>query len=186
MKIPQTHDGFVELDSSCVAKIENYIEQLKKWRGFNLIAKSTESDIWGWHILEGLSLINFLKTIKLPIIDFGAGGGVFGIPLTICGVEVTCIERSTNKLFFLNQVMKMPAQEINSFQEYCAIVRGVTKITELLELLPGARCLVLFKSYGFEVEIEAALKKFNFEYSCFRRTAIPRGAIVIIDKISRR
>lgn|GEM_PF-3093694 len=182
------HDGSVLiLDDNQAQKIEEFYNLVRVWNGLNLIAKSTEDDIFGWHFCDGLSVHNVLSDFGCDsngkngqnsgdcedldvscqvgksgfsqriIIDFGAGGGVLGIPLALTGVKnLYLVERSKTKLAFLRDIAKF-SRSFSNVLEVCKVVkngligqnnekvncslkigflvRGVGKIDEILAIL---------------------------------------------------
>jgi len=64
---------------------EEYLEALKNENSkVNLVSRETQArDYWSKHFLDSILLIRFLNFSKKIILDFGAGGGLPGIPLKI-------------------------------------------------------------------------------------------------------
>ena len=68
---------------------DNSIEKLKKFtnlvlkenQDYNLIAKSTENQIWHRHILDSAQIIKYLPNNAKKIADLGTGAGFPGICL---------------------------------------------------------------------------------------------------------
>ncbi len=86
-------------------------ESVKRWNGLNLVAKSTESDMYKWHIFDALSIFGLIKRANAEcLIDFGAGSGILGASLKIMGIsDVVFIERSETKLNFIKDVLGLSA-----------------------------------------------------------------------------
>lgn len=178
------------LDPVILQKIEWFEKQIKDWNCFSLVAKSTIANLWGWHFVEALSILHLVSSdvLSLKCYDFGAGGGVIGYVLYLCGVPCTLIERSSNKLFFLRSILKYESvvEYVEDFSESLVIVRGVSSIVRLLRFLPNARKLILFKSLQVKEEIFEALKKWDFEYELFHRVGYAKGYIVFISEIKKK
>ena len=66
-------------------KINIFVSELLDWnRGYNLIGRSTEEEVWENHIIDSLVLIPYLdKSDIKTVIDLGSGAGLPGIPLSI-------------------------------------------------------------------------------------------------------
>ena len=64
---------------------EEYLEALKNEnKKVNLVSRETQArDYWSKHFLDSILLIRFLNFSEKKILDFGAGGGLPGIPLKI-------------------------------------------------------------------------------------------------------
>ncbi len=119
MRIRFCNGDFIELeDTAKLEKLDEYAKLLVQWNGLSLIAKSTESDVYGWHILDALSILPIIEEIlefePCNIVDFGAGGGVLGVSLARMGVEnITLVERCTSKVSFLQDVLKFPSVDFD-------------------------------------------------------------------------
>lgn len=67
--------------------------------GFNLVSKSTLTDIENRHFKDSAQLVKYIHKQK-TIIDIGSGGGFPGVVLAILGYEVVCVESITKKQLF--------------------------------------------------------------------------------------
>lgn len=170
-------EEFFEFFASC----------LIEWKNFSLVSKNTLNDVYGWHFVEALSIINLLD-IKDDIIDFGAGGGVIGGVLQKCGFNVSFVDRSSNKLFFLKHIMKFSNvfHNIEDFSNKLVVIRGVSSVLSLLRILMPCKKLILFKSYSVNSEIKDALNYYDFKYEFFDRQGNAKGKIVVISNIKLR
>lgn len=178
----------IENDTKFSVFLKNFEQKLIDWKCYSLVAKSTLSDIYNWHFIEALSIVNLLNDYKdgLEIIDFGAGGGVIGLCLSAYGFDnVKLIERSANKIFFIKNIMKYENvfNSYNSYKKALVIVRGVTTIKLLLDILFPVCKLILFKSFSVQNEINEALSFYNFEYIFYARIGNARGFIVFLENI---
>ena len=166
-----------------IENINLFIEQIKKWNGLDLIAKSTVKDIWYFHINEALSIEFLLRDIKVPVIDFGAGSGIIAYTLNALNIPVECVERNSSKMLFIQKIGNLKCCDKIQYPKYIAIVRGVDKIVKLLSLLKNADELILFKQVEYHDEINKALKMFNFNYNVYERE-VP-GSIIHIFNIKK-
>lgn len=91
-----------------------YVDLLKKWNSrINLVAKSTEDQIWERHIGDSLQIWPIAgsriptSTDGINWVDFGSGGGLPGAVLAILSLEVApflqfhLIESDQRKAAFL-------------------------------------------------------------------------------------
>lgn len=189
----QCDGSSVELTEQQQLAIEDYIAKLTRWNGLNLVARSTEADIIGWHIKDALSIKCLLEDAQVPIIDFGAGGGVLGISLSIAGVKnIVLVERSKSKLTFLKDIMKFESAYAEyDFSHPCIVItRGVDKIGPMLDLFTaqniGVQKLILLKAYDLRAEIRNAKRKYNCTVRIYKRRGRAHGSVVEITEISNK
>lgn len=199
MEIKQIDGSIKILDPEKLSLLQKYADSLTKWNHLNLVADSTLNDLWGWHILDSLSIWNILENYKKPIIDFGSGGGILGVPLAIVGLKpITLVERSKNKGLFLSQILEFRLYEVyigDCFKwpsSSVVLVRGVDKIASILEFF-AKNCIalesfefILFKSSFVQKEIDQALLKWDFQFSLFNRVALPFGKVVVLKNIRKK
>jgi len=113
----------------------------------------------GRHFLDSLSLVTALPPEALrpdaTLLDVGSGAGVPGVPLKIVfpGVNVTLLEATQKKAFFLEQVVDqlgLPGLEVRAGRAEslafdpdlrevfdAVVARGVAKLPVLVELMAG-------------------------------------------------
>lgn len=194
MLIKQSDGSNLQIENKQIEELEAYAHLIKEWNHLNLVADSTLEDIWGWHILDSLSIFNWLKNNakNKVIIDFGSGGGIPGIPLAIMGIEkVKLVERSENKLLFLSKIIKNNQYEALKFienwpDEYILVSRGVDKIAKMLKLSNPRSEMLLYKKMDITEEIKEAEKFWEFEYSTIPRIYKASGKIVHIRNIRKK
>lgn len=173
--------------------LDEYASKLIQWNGLSLIAKSTEADIYGWHILDALSIMPLVNGNKGAIVDFGAGGGVLGISLACVGVNnIILVERSQSKVGFLRDILKFPnvaSDCANISGPILLLARGVSTITNTLKAACGAdvdvKSAIFLKSFNVEKEIKEAKECWNFEYKVYPRVARAHGKVVYMSGIER-
>ena len=179
----------MEITQEQEKKLDELSEYIKKWNGLNLIGKSTEEDIWGWHIKEGLSIIEDVNKEE-EIVDFGAGSGVIGLTLAILGCKkVKLLERSQTKLNFLKTTKHLANCEIvdghkhlDKNQNRTFVIRGVNSINSILGMLCGyATKFIFFKNLAIKREIDEARTEHNFRYESYQREGNAPGKIVFIE-----
>ncbi|MDQ5921655.1 MAG: rRNA (guanine527-N7)-methyltransferase [Pseudomonadota bacterium] len=120
------YQGIVQLklilDSYQVGQLKQYVDLLLKWnKTYSLTAISGKEQIIIYHLLDGLTIIEYINDIiaeislqsTLPtstkhinVIDVGSGMGVPGVIIAICCPEtsVYVIDCSNKKTAFLQQV----------------------------------------------------------------------------------
>ena len=56
---------------------------LKENKNYNLIAKSTENQIWARHVLDSAQLVKFIDFKRNSLADLGTGAGFPGVVIEI-------------------------------------------------------------------------------------------------------
>lgn len=157
-------------------KLKLYIELLLKWnKTINLIAKSTEANIYERHILDSLQLMDLIDDKNIHIADLGSGAGLPGIILSIAGVkEVSLIESDVRKATFLRQASQLSANIIHVKNERLENVvshfdlitarafADLNKIFSLSQHLNINRYL-LMKGKNYRLEIDVANQNWRFD-----------------------
>ncbi len=83
----------------------NYLEMIKKWnRAYNLVGTSSTDELLQKHILDSLSIMQFIQ--MSPVLDVGSGAGLPGIPLAIAlpDISFTLLDSNGKKARFMRQV----------------------------------------------------------------------------------
>lgn len=101
--------------------LNKYFELIKELNhSLNLISKNEVDFFWDKQINDSLALLDFLKIEKeAKWIDLGSGGGVPGIPLSICydKVDFTLVDSTQKKVVALNQMIK--DLKLNNIKAIC-------------------------------------------------------------------
>ena len=187
-----TQDSVYKLEVFC----KEVIEYNQK---FNLIAKSTVSEIWDRNVLDSAQLIKFINfNDKLSLSDLGTGAGFPGIVLAIfnknLNFHVKLYEKSrvkTKFLMFLCEKLNINADvyegdyrshDINSnyvvsrafkkLEEHIRISREIIKVNHKLIILKGKKA---------EDEIKHLNNNFNYSYNLEKSITSPDSKIVIFD-----
>ena len=102
----------LKFDALKIEKLENYVKKLLNYnKKRNLIAKSTEKQVWVRHILDSAQLVKFIDEKNCSgIADLGSGGGFPGVILAIYyqnyNFHVKLYEKSPIKSAFLSNISK--------------------------------------------------------------------------------
>lgn len=164
------------------------------------------------HLIDSLSVLQWLKVRPARVCDVGTGGGFPGVPLAIAVPEfqVTLIDSENKKVAFLNRIanelgltnvtaMHLRAEEAGqdrALRESFAIVvsRSVARLSILYEYtLPLLRTGGTFWAYKGETareeaeEAQAALEILGGALVGFREYELPTGethTLVQVEKVS--
>lgn len=104
--IQGSHKLQLKLEDYLIDKLLAYLQLLLKWnKVFSLTAITETKRMITHHLLDGLTVINYIKSYK-NIIDVGSGMGVPGVIIAICcpEIQVSAIDISHKKTAFLQQV----------------------------------------------------------------------------------
>ncbi len=170
---------------------------------FNLIGKSTIPEIWERHILDSAQIFNLLpKNLNgYKILDLGTGAGFPGIVLAIMGKRnIVLCEKNTKKVSFLKNILEdysikasIYAGRVELFKDNkikIIVARAFAPLKKLIKsifhLIRKDTTLVLHKGRQYKIEIEDALKVYNFSYKCKTSASNKEGKIVIIKNIVKR
>ncbi len=142
----------IVIDQDRLALFEEYRKTLLFWNSrMNLVSLRSETDLPVRHFIDSLTLLPFLPSGGIRLLDIGSGAGFPSIPLKIFhpDLQVTLLEASRKKCSFLKEVIrKLALKDIAVTQSrleallssktppvYDMIVsRATFKMNELLEL----------------------------------------------------
>lgn len=94
----------IEVDDERLSSLMRYVELLQKWnKTYNLTAIEDKNEIIIKHILDSLSVVEYLK--GKHIIDVGSGAGLPGIPLAILRPDknFSLLDSNVKKTRFIQQ-----------------------------------------------------------------------------------
>ena len=103
----------LKFDVKKIKKLDKFVKNLLIYnKKRNLIAKSTEKQVWDRHILDSAQLIRFIDTNYCTgIADLGSGAGFPGIILALYyqnyNFHVKLYEKSPIKSAFLSNITKL-------------------------------------------------------------------------------
>lgn len=159
---------------------KSYYKMLFDWnQSISLMKLSNWEDFYQRHILDSTQLSEIIDK-NLKVIDFGSGGGIPGIPLSIMGFNVTMIESILKKTTFLKHVvnsLKLNAHIISSRIEHIRLdesvtitARALTSLTNLfsyMENVSRETIGVFLKGKTLEEEIKEAQKEWLFDFEIY-------------------
>ena len=164
------------------------IEKLKKFtnlvlkenQNYNLIAKSTENQIWHRHILDSAQLVKFIDFNLNSMADLGTGAGFPGLVVEIFNknkaFHVKLYEKSPVKRRFLTGVIKALSlnaevlgdvrnEVIDSEIIICRAFKKLDKIIQVSrEIAKKPHKLMILKGQNAQEEIKNSLKTKKYPY----------------------
>ena len=171
------------LTKTQIKKIDTYSLELFEFnKHTNLVAKSTLENFWERHIADCLQLSTFISEKKYKIFDFGTGGGLPGVLLSIIGYHnIIMIDSVGKKIDFVRNVVnllslsaktqKKRIEKTNLGKPDVIISRALAPLNKLLFyslLHSNKKTTSLFlKGRNVYNEIEMAKKDFYFNFEPF-------------------
>jgi len=198
----------LDFDAGDLEKISAYLGLLYEAnQRMNLTAIRSPEDAWSRHVLDSLTLLPILSSVKSDtVIDVGSGGGLPGIPLaiTVPDSRFVLLEATGKKAAFLQDVVTRldlsNVRVVNDRAETAAthgsahrgafdvvIARAVGPLPVLLELtVPFARVdgiVAAIKGGRASVEIEdSAQALISLRSEVIEQHRTDTGTIVLIQK----
>jgi len=189
----------LNFSSEDIKKLTIFHDELLKYnKKYNLISKSTESDIWNRHILDSAQIVKFIAFEDgKSLSDMGSGAGFPGLVLAIFNknknFHVKLYEKSHIKCDFLENIKnklnldiavfgRYQEEEINS--EY-VVSRAFKQLGEILrisrETIKVNHKLLILKGKNALDEINKLQKPLEFMYKIEKSITDPNSKILIID-----
>ena len=164
------------------------IEKLKKFtnlvlkenQNYNLIAKSTENQIWHRHILDSAQLVKFIDFNLNSMADLGTGAGFPGLVVEIFNknkaFHVKLYEKSPVKRKFLIGVIKelsLNAEVLGDVRDEVIdseiiICRAFKKLDQVIqvsrEIAKKPHKLLILKGQNAQEELKNSLKNEKYAY----------------------
>ena len=167
---------------------DHSIEKLKKFtnlvlkenQNHNIIAKSTENQIWHRHILDSAQLVKFIDFNLNSVADLGTGAGFPGLVIDIFNknkaFHVKLYEKSPVKRQFLMGVIKelsLKAEVLGDIKEELIdseiiICRAFKKLDQIIqvsrEIAKKPHKLIILKGQNAQKEINNSSKTKKYSY----------------------
>ena len=190
------------LTKTQIKKIDTYFFELFEFnKHTNLVAKSTLENFWERHVADCLQLSAFISEKKSKIFDFGTGGGLPGVLLSIIGYHNICmIDSVGKKIDFVRGVInllslsaktqKKRIEKTNPGKPDIIISRALAPLSKLLFyslLHSNKKTTSLFlKGRNVYNEIEMAKKNYNFKYKIFKSISSEEGCVLKIKNLKAK
>lgn len=176
-----------------------------KWNNsINLVAASTEAEVWQRHILDSAQLA-VLEPHAKKWVDIGSGGGFPGLVMAFLlgerGGTIDLVESNRKKTGFLQATVgefRLPARVIaRRIEDSYGLVtapeivtaRALAPLADLLELTEpwlasGARAL-FHKGRDYEREIEESAHRWRFDLLKHGSLIDPQGVVLDLRNVRR-
>ena len=191
----------LKFDIQKIKKLDNFVKNLLIYnKKRNLIAKSTEKEVWDRHILDSAQLINFIDTKYCRgIADLGSGGGFPGIILALYyqnyNFHVKLYEKSPIKSAFLSNISKLLklkckiiCSDVNSIkiESNYIVCRAFKKLPHILNI-SRENCvkkhkIIVMKGKNAQKEINNTSQMRNYKYRLENSITDNDSKIIIISK----
>ena len=167
---------------------DHSIEKLKKFtnlvlkenQNYNLIAKSTENQIWHRHILDSAQLVKFIDFNLNSLADLGTGAGFPGLVVEIFNknkdFHVKLYEKSAIKRRFLIGAIKklnLNAEVLGDVRDevidseiiICRAFKKLDKVIQVSrEIVKKPHKLLILKGQNAQKELENSFKTKKYPY----------------------
>ena len=167
---------------------DHSIEKLKKFtnlvlkenQNYNLIAKSTENQIWHRHILDSAQLVKFIDFNLNSVADLGTGAGFPGLVVEIFNknkaFHVKLYEKSPIKRRFLVSVIKklgLNAEVLGNVNDEVIdsdiiVCRAFKKLDQVIqvsrEIATKSHKLMILKGHNAQRELKNSSKTKKYSY----------------------
>ncbi len=181
------------------------IEKLKKFTNFvlrenkryNLIAKSTENQIWERHILDSAQLVKFINFSSSSLADLGTGAGFPGLVIEMFNknkaFHVKLYEKSMVKRKFLIRVIKdlrLKAEVLGDVRDEkldsdIIVCRAFKKLDNLIqvsrEIAKKPHKLIILKGQNAQEEINKSFKSKKYPYKLEKSITNINSKIILMD-----
>ena len=189
-----------KFDVQKIKKLDNFVKNLLIYnKKRNLIAKSTEKQVWDRHILDSAQLIKFIDVKNCTgIADLGSGGGFPGIILALYyqnyNFHVKLYEKSPIKSAFLSKISKkldlkckIICSDLNSIKidSNHIVCRAFKKLPHILNI-SREKCvkkhkIIVMKGKNAQEEINNTSQMRNYEYRLENSITDNYSKIIIIN-----
>ena len=170
---------------------------LKENQNYNLIAKSTENQIWHRHILDSAQLVKFIDFDLKSLADLGTGAGFPGLVVEIFNknkaFHVKLYEKSQVKRRFLTGVIKeldLNAQVLGDVRSEFLdsdfiICRAFKKLEQVIqvsrEIAKKPHKLIVLKGQNAQQEIKNSFKTKKYPYKLERSMTNKDSKIILME-----
>ena len=181
-------------------KLDRYVELLlAENQTQNLIAKSTEAEVWTRHLLDSAQLTELIPAGAKTLLDVGSGAGLPGIVLALMtDLHCTLVEPRRLRARFLGEVREtlglssssVTCDKIEKFGSAPFDVITARAFAPLARTLDGTRHLandattwLLLKGRSAAEEVEAAVKQWHASFDLVPSLSAPDASVVRVSAL---
>ena len=170
---------------------------LKENKNHNLIAKSTENQIWSRHVLDSAQLVKFVNFSCKSLADLGTGAGFPGLVIEIFNknkaFHVKLYEKSPVKRKFLMRTIKhlrLNAEVLGDIRDEkldadiitCRAFKKLDNIIQVSrEIAKKPHKLIILKGQNAQKEINKSFKNKKYPYKLEKSITNINSKIVLIN-----
>jgi 16S rRNA (guanine527-N7)-methyltransferase len=183
-------------------RLDRFVELLLSWQQrMNLIASSTEAQVWTRHVADSLQLLALAPQARVWV-DLGSGGGFPGLVIACAlaeteGAQVHLVESSTKKAAFLREAGRVTGAPVSvhasRIDEFVASAPQAVDVVTARALAPMGKLLAhaypLLKKGAFGLfpkgqdvdrELTEAAKYWKSQASLAVSRTDPKARIVVV------
>ncbi len=186
-------------------RLVDFEGRFRKWNsGINLVARSTEAELWDRHILDSAQLAGLKPDVR-HWLDLGSGGGFPGLVIALImkerGGTIELVESNRKKTGFLQAMIghfSLPARVVARRIEDCSgqvaqpqvvTARALASLDRLLSLsapwLQAGATGLFHKGRDYRQEVEESAHRWVFDLVEHPSRTDPEGAILEISGLRR-
>ena len=181
-----------------IEKLKEFVDLvLKENKNHNLIAKSTENQIWERHILDSAQLVKFIDFNLKSLADLGSGAGFPGLVVEIFNknrdFHVKLYEKSPVKRRFLMSAIKelrLNADVLGDVRHEVLdsdiiICRAFKKLDQVIqvsrEIAQKPHKLMILKGQNAQEEVKNSFKTKKYSYKLERSMTNKDSKIILME-----
>jgi len=194
IKILKKDLNFVDSSIEKLKQFTNLV--LKQNKNYNLIAKSTENQIWERHILDSAQLVKFIDFNSKSLADLGTGAGFPGLVIEIFNknkaFHVKLYEKSPVKRQFLEGAIKelrlkstvlgdVKDEVLDSEIIVCRAFKKLDKVIQVSrEIAKKPHKLIILKGQNAQEELNISLKTKKYPYKLEKSITNEESKIILM------
>ena len=181
-----------------ISKLRFFARKLLEFnKSYNLIAKSTENQIWVRHVLDSAQLVKFIDFSSNSLADLGTGAGFPGLVIEMFNknkaFHVKLYEKSIVKRKFLLRVIRdlnLKAEVLGDVRDEkvdsdVIICRAFKKLDTVIqvsrEIAKKPHKLIILKGQNAQKEINKSFKNKKYPYKLENSITNIDSKIILMD-----
>jgi 16S rRNA (guanine527-N7)-methyltransferase len=182
-------------------ELNSYVALLLKWnKAINLVAASTEADVWTRHIEDAVQTVAHIPDTARTLMDMGSGAGLPGMVIAIArpDIRVVLLERDSRKAAFLqeaiarlclrNASVSCESVEAHKGTYDCITARALASLKRLCDYsyphMHKETICLFAKGKNYANELSEAQKEWQFHYHLHKGAIQEESVIVSLSQLS--